>query len=70
MLKLYMLKVFFIYLGNIKFKNGNYYEGELMYGNLHGEGKFIFKNGIKYEGEFRFNKITGKVLLNFFEFYN
>lgn len=34
-----------------------------MYGNLHGDGKFIFKDGIKYEGEFKFNKITGKVII-------
>jgi len=43
MLKLFTLKVnFIIDLGTIKFKNGNIYEGEILYGNLHGKGKMIF----------------------------
>tara|TARA_B110000503_G_C6796490_1_gene269338 strand:- start:195 stop:344 length:150 start_codon:yes stop_codon:yes gene_type:complete len=43
MLKLFTSKVnLFIDIGTIKFKNGNIYEGEILYGNLHGKGKMIF----------------------------
>ena len=43
MLKLFTSKVnFIIDLGTIKFKNGNIYEGEILYWNLHGKGKMIF----------------------------
>ena len=64
MQKLFMLKVYNYKSGIIKYKNGNHYEGELQYGNLHGIGKFTFTDGVVYEGEIQYNKITGKVKLN------
>jgi hypothetical protein len=36
--------------GDIKFKNGNAYSGELAYGNLHGQGQITFPDKTIYTG--------------------
>ena len=46
--------------GTIKFKNGNVYEGEIMFGNLHGKGKMIFTDGVVYKGDFHLNELIGE----------
>jgi len=53
-------------VGYIDFKNGNHYDGELQYGNMHGQGKLTFKDGVVYEGQFEYNVISGEVIA--FEF--
>lgn len=45
--------------GTIKFKNGNFYKGELHNGMLYGKGQFTWVNGVKYFGDFKFNLIEG-----------
>ena len=52
-------------IGIIKFKNGNVYDGEILYGNLHGKGKIVFENGVIYEGDFNLNEIEGEVIFFF-----
>ena len=34
-----------------KFKNGDYYEGEVLNKKLHGKGKYTWVSGDVYEGE-------------------
>jgi hypothetical protein len=50
MLRLFTSEVPFLNVGYIKFKNGNLYDGELLFGNMHGEGKLTFSDGVIYEG--------------------
>ena len=46
--------------GQIKFKNGNQYIGEISNGIIDGEGMFLWKDGVSYKGSFVSNSIEGK----------
>ncbi|KRW99994.1 hypothetical protein PPERSA_05497 [Pseudocohnilembus persalinus] len=46
--------------GEITFKNGNQFVGELHNGMMHGQGVFTWANGVVYTGEFQYNVIKGK----------
>ena len=46
--------------GEIEFKNGNHYKGDILKGLLHGQGQMLFQDGTLYEGDFHFNKMNGK----------
>lgn len=46
--------------GEIMFKNGNQYKGDLQKGMLHGQGQMIFKEGTIYSGDWKLNKMSGK----------
>lgn len=46
--------------GEIEFRNGNHYKGDIQKGLLHGQGQMIFNDGTLYEGIFYLNKMHGK----------
>lgn len=46
--------------GEIWYKNGDFYEGELCGGKLEGKGVYKFQNGSVYEGEFKNNSFHGR----------
>jgi hypothetical protein len=43
-------------LGEIKFDNGDLYQGQTKDGLLHGRGRLTFSNGSIYQGEFKDGK--------------
>jgi hypothetical protein len=45
--------------GEIEFRNGNHYKGDISKGLLHGQGQMLFHDGTLYEGDFHFNKMSG-----------
>ena len=45
--------------GEIKFKDGSYYKGEVLNGNMHGMGTYIYPDGTKISMKFHFNQFTG-----------
>lgn len=46
--------------GEIEFKNGNHYKGDIQKGLLHGQGQMLFSDGTLYEGMFHLNKMHGQ----------
>jgi hypothetical protein len=50
-----------------KFPNGDYYEGDFLYGRFHGEGKLTLANGCHYEGNFKGGDFHGKGKFMFIE---
>jgi hypothetical protein len=46
--------------GEVRFKNGNIYKGDVENGILDGNGTFLWKDGVTFKGDFRNNKMDGQ----------
>lgn len=46
--------------GEVRFKNGNIYKGEIENGILDGNGSFLWRDGVSFKGDFRNNKMYGQ----------